>query len=307
MTQLSEKKGFFGLFKKKLQIVWGGDEKTTLGESDIKTIVDTYLDKRDEMLREERKAMTPMTQRDAEESAIPEAVSQNLFNFFSMHAEGLRGNRVGGVIGFSDDNDIMNGSVIPAADNPSPDVSENKKPPQKLEAKPADVVNELEHIPIPFNMEEIDHKIEMLKRKKALVPGNFQIGIDIDGTIERLENRKKYPEYKEFFDKFPYTSTDKIDKLLGKYKLVIEATEFFIPHFPDEAIEVMELYTAKTKEATGKCPVYYVIAEQKDFKKREAAYKPKPRDPILLVQSPFGYYWQILGAWDKEMILLGEL
>ena len=31
------------------------------------------------------------------------------------------------------------------------------------------------------------------------------------------------------------------------------------------------------------------------------------RDPILLAQSPFGFYWQILGAWDKEMLLLGEL
>jgi uncharacterized lipoprotein len=47
---------------------------------------------------------------------------------------------------------------------------------------------------------------------------------------------------------------------------------------------------------------FYVIAEEKSFK--SAAEK---RDPILLVQSPFGFYWQILGAWDKEMILLSEL
>ena len=30
-------------------------------------------------------------------------------------------------------------------------------------------------------------------------------------------------------------------------------------------------------------------------------------NPILLVQSPFGIYWQILGAWDKELVLLEEL
>ena len=51
-----------------------------------------------------------------------------------------------------------------------------------------------------------------------------------------------------------------------------------------------------------KKPVFYVIAEPDKFRK---AYEK--RDPILLVQSPFGFYWQILGAWDKEMILLSEL
>jgi hypothetical protein len=45
-----------------------------------------------------------------------------------------------------------------------------------------------------------------------------------------------------------------------------------------------------------------VIAEPDKFRK---AYEK--RDPILLVQSPFGFYWQILGAWDKEMMLLSEL
>ena len=49
-------------------------------------------------------------------------------------------------------------------------------------------------------------------------------------------------------------------------------------------------------------PIFYVIATEDKFRK---AYEK--RDPILLVQSPFGFYWQILGAWDKEMILLSEL
>jgi hypothetical protein len=56
------------------------------------------------------------------------------------------------------------------------------------------------------------------------------------------------------------------------------------------------------EELCGKKPVFYVIAEPDKFRK---AYER--RDPILLVQSPFGFYWQILGAWDKEMILLSEL
>ena len=31
------------------------------------------------------------------------------------------------------------------------------------------------------------------------------------------------------------------------------------------------------------------------------------RDPILLAQSPFGFYYHILGAWDTEMLYLPEL
>ena len=43
------------------------------------------------------------------------------------------------------------------------------------------------------------------------------------------------------------------------------------------------------------------------FQSHEIQEKYKQRDPILLVQSPFGFYWQILGAWDKEMLILSEL
>jgi hypothetical protein len=64
----------------------------------------------------------------------------------------------------------------------------------------------------------------------------------------------------------------------------------------------MKKYTNNMKKLCQKKPVFYVIAEPDKFKK---AYEK--RDPILLVQSPFGFYWQILGAWDKEMILLSEL
>ena len=70
----------------------------------------------------------------------------------------------------------------------------------------------------------------------------------------------------------------------------------------DEAVNVMKKYTEVTKKMSGESPVFYVIAEAKDFIKKQ-----EKLDPILLVQSPFGFYWQILGAWDKEMLLLSEL
>jgi uncharacterized lipoprotein len=71
---------------------------------------------------------------------------------------------------------------------------------------------------------------------------------------------------------------------------------------PKEAVEVMKAYNAATGELCGKQAVFYIIADKKDFKKSD-----QRRDPILLAQSPFGHVWQILGAWDKEMIFVEEL
>jgi hypothetical protein len=124
----------------------------------------------------------------------------------------------------------------------------------------------------------------------------------IDGLCKRLENRKKYRDNVSFFSSYPNTTDEKIDDLLKKYKLVMRTSDLFIPTFPKEAIDIMKEYTKITKDISCEEPVYYVIAEEKDFKK-----KNEKLDPILLVQSPFGFYWQILGAWDKEMLLLSEL
>ena len=121
--------------------------------------------------------------------------------------------------------------------------------------------------------------------------------------ITRLENRKKYNEHKEFFDKFDSTYTDKINDLVNKYELVLRPSDLFIPKFPKEAMLIMKEYEDKTKEICGKKPVFYVVAEKTMFKEEE-----KRNDPILLVQSPFGMFWQILGAWgDADILLLEEL
>ena len=45
-----------------------------------------------------------------------------------------------------------------------------------------------------------------------------------------------------------------------------------------------------------------MIADKKDFGEMD-----RKRDPILIVQSPFCLGWQVLGAWDEEMIYLGDL
>lgn len=174
--------------------------------------------------------------------------------------------------------------------------------PPKLTLKPIDVFNELETIPAPVSLENLEEKITVLKMKKDFIKSNRYAKKEVIDMITRLENRRKYDEFKEFFDQFDNTTTDKINALVNKYELVLNTSDLFIPKFPKEAMDIMTSYKANVQKLCGKSPIFYVIAEKSMFN-----VENKRNDPILLVQSPFGIYWQILGAWDKELILLEEL
>ena len=172
---------------------------------------------------------------------------------------------------------------------------------KKISIKPIDALQELETVPTPFTLALLDEKIEILKQKEELIVQMYARK-EVNQLIFRLENRKKYLKFKDFFDSFQNTTDEKIDMLLDKYDLVMKSSDIFVPEFPDIAISIMQKYSDRMVELCGKKPVFYVIATEKDF---HTNYDK--RDPILLVQSPFGFYWQILGAWDKEMLLLSEL
>jgi hypothetical protein len=195
---------------------------------------------------------------------------------------------------------------IPTSGDRDQDVlllSEKENNSSRIEKKPKEVVDELERMPLPWTTKEqdLDKQIAIFKDKTLLTNQRY-VAAQLEGIIKRLENRKKYHEYAAFFEEFPNTSDDKIDSLLKKYKLCLNESTLFIPTFPEEAVKIMKQYVIITEKLTGEKPVFYVIAEETDFRD-----KVKKNDPILLAQSPFGFYWQILGAWDKEMLLLGEL
>jgi hypothetical protein len=179
--------------------------------------------------------------------------------------------------------------------------SESQYANHKIKIKPIDALKELETVPTPFALTLLDEKISILQEKRTLIV-QLYARKDIDGMIQRIENRKRYLEFKTFYDGYQNTTDEKIEELLQKYDLLMNTSDIFIPEFPDVAITAMKAYTEQTEKLCGKKPVFYVIAAPDLFQD-----KYKRRDPILLVQSPFGFYWQIIGAWDKEMLLLSEL
>ena len=157
------------------------------------------------------------------------------------------------------------------------------------------------------NPEYVDKELLNFKDKLNLLKAeeyDMRNGVEeVTSIVMRLENRKKYGEVKEYFEAFPYTTGSKIDAVLGKQKhLQLGQIAQFVADMPKEAIDAMKKYNEGTQKLCGKDAVFYIIADQKDFKKVNSR-----RDPILLAQSPFGHFWQILGAWDKEMIFLEQL
>jgi len=171
--------------------------------------------------------------------------------------------------------------------------------------KPIDVVGELKIAPRKFDLIGLEDKITLLKDAQTYISnrgGGTYTKEDVDGMLVLLENRKKYNEHRVYFDSLDTTEQQQIDALLAKYKLVHKSADIFIPEFPAEAIQAMKTFTEVTEKICNKKPKFTVIAGEDLFQK---VYQR--RDPILLASSPFGLYYYILGAWDKEMLILSEL
>lgn len=157
------------------------------------------------------------------------------------------------------------------------------------------------------DLEYIDAQLADFKDKLAIIkstPDDMRRGVrEIASVIARLENRKKYREFAEFYEEYPYTTTSKVNELLKSQSyLKMGKVEQFLADMPKEAVKTMKEYTKTTEKLCGKKPLFYIIANKKDFQKSNTR-----RDPILLAQSPFAHVWQILGAWDEEMLFLEEL
>jgi len=186
-------------------------------------------------------------------------------------------------------------------------------PKRAISVKPIDVIGELQRSPTNWSLNEIDDKIHILEAKKDFIQ-NSGAERDIKGLLLCLKNRKKcFDEYeyepdkkmtfKTFFEQRDTTNEANIHTLTEKYiHLEFHPADIFVPELPDDAARIMIGYSDAVVALCDKKPRFYVIANAKDFSK-----KYESRDPILLVQSPFGFYYHILGAWDRDMIYLPEL
>lgn len=165
---------------------------------------------------------------------------------------------------------------------------------------------------IRVHVEDMKDRLKLYKETKKDNRGNDLIWLsgaesygkqEVESMIERLNNRLRIAEFDDILKEFPHTSSLKVSELVEQHKhLRCGTAGQFVPDFPREATQAMKRYNQMCQQLCGKDTNFYVIANHKDFDQI-----PKKRDPILLAQSPFGFFWQVLGAWDEEMQYLGDL
>lgn len=181
------------------------------------------------------------------------------------------------------------------------------------EVSPKAALDDLGVVPTPANMEGLDERITRLVQSLTLVRidrNRGGVSKTIQDMLERLRNRQVYRDHtqvQEFFDRYKCTTDALLVKLLDKHKhLRIGPVDDFIPEMPAVAQQTMLDYSDRMQTWFNSRPCFYIIAKANEFVQTQG--KRRDRDPILLVQSPFGLYWQILGAWGTEdMLALKDL
>ena len=123
-------------------------------------------------------------------------------------------------------------------------------------------------------------------------------------ALQMLKSRLKYPKVAHLFI-WKTTTPQHIGKLLDKYELQHQEIRSYMKSVPCLAIVAMQAYARVFAKVSKDTPAFSLIAPPQYFKSEKA--KDKRRDPILLARSPFGHYFYILTAWDKEISLVTEL
>lgn len=202
-------------------------------------------------------------------------------------------------------------AVQPPSDNTTPSYKPKVTTTNAIPVKPMAVLGELGRMPRNWDLNGLDAKIALLEEKLDLLT-QYYAKEQVSGLIQCLRNRKHYDTpikagnpmtHREFWARYDTTDQVRIDALLAKYPdLVFKDADIFVPEFPADAISAMTACRESCQALCGLTPRFYVIANKELF--RDAYGK---RDPILLVQSPFGFFYHILGAWDAEMLYLPDL
>ena len=173
---------------------------------------------------------------------------------------------------------------------------------KRIPIQPIDIIHDLEK-GVNFPLTKIKLAIDDLEiRIKFMKKTLKQKYIDEEErALNMLKSRLKYPKYSHLF-KWKTTTATHIKGLLDKYDLDHKDIKYYVRKIPQLAIQHMQLYSEVLKKVSKNEPKFSIIAPSKYFE------DPKAKtDPILLAESPFGTFYYILAAWDKEISLVSEL
>lgn len=187
-----------------------------------------------------------------------------------------------------------------------------KKDDKRIAKKPVEVFKEiiLEPTECPrIDFEDLEGQITLVERRRRVL--REEVGMestpDEDEALIFLYARQKLLKNKEQHGfKWPVTTKDKIDKLCKTYKLDLVSFKNYYKTVPMEAIDELEKFCQEYEKFTDTAPDLKLIIDDAPAP-NENQSRERKKDPILLASSPFGRWYHVLGAWEKEVLVVDEL
>lgn len=173
----------------------------------------------------------------------------------------------------------------------------------RIEKKPVEVVSEIVAPEPVLRLNDIGEQIEIVEARLAVLKQFKGMTTDEVVALRYLRARRHYAKAKKK-GLFPWAITTDalVSALVAKYKLQNVSFGLYSKSVPIEATQELAKF--------GDAWEYAVSDEDHTPELRLITDYQGPehkKDPILLASSPFGRWWYILGAWDKEVEIVDEI
>ena len=176
----------------------------------------------------------------------------------------------------------------------------DKKEDKRIKKKPVEIFEEIISEKPQINLKDLPKQIKLIKERMKTLRDHMR-GIDFkqeEQALGYLIARKKYEKHKDKF-KWAITNGDLIKKLCKKYKIKKTSVSLYYRNIPKEGVDEIKKFGEAFKQVSRQDPLFELIIDD--------GGKETRKDPILLAASPFGNWYYVLGAWDKEVEIVDDL
>lgn len=174
----------------------------------------------------------------------------------------------------------------------------SKEEDTRIVKKPVEVVGEIITEQPVIMLNDLSKQIKIVERRIRILAEQTLNLSDEQMALGFLKSRLKYSKYKDLF-LWQITTNKMIGDLCTKYKVQIVSFQSYSRNVPNEALDELEKFSNAYSKVRNTAPELKLIID--------VGGKETSKDPILLAGSPFGRWWYILGAWDKEVEIVDDL
>jgi acetolactate synthase small subunit len=164
--------------------------------------------------------------------------------------------------------------------------------------KPVEIVGEIVSEKPVMVLENIEEQIKIVSRRLKVMKRVKGQTYDEEIALGFLNARRYYRKYEHLF-RWSITTNEMIAALCKKYKVRMVDFGSYSKNVPNEALDELEKFAVAWDKVRKDTPVLKLIVDE--------GGKETKKDPILLMSSPFGRWWYIGGAWDKEVLIVDDL